>query len=86
MRKDHSYIRMKPHNFIQYFGPLFDRILTVVKTVYKSKNFYISVNTAQTMKFSIKIFLRILTGKKAPSNKTQALRKVRTWAFGMLVH
>ena len=44
MRKDHSHIRMKPNNFIQYFGSLFDRILTVVKTVNKSKIFYISVN------------------------------------------
>ena len=39
------------------------------------------------MKFSIKIFLRILTGKKAPSNKTPALRKstnMGVWAVGTL--
>ena len=32
------------------------------------------------------LLLRILTGKKAPLNKTLAIRKVRIWAFGLLVH
>ena len=32
------------------------------------------------------LLLRILTGKKAPLNKTPAIRKVRIWAFGLLVH
>ena len=30
--------------------------------------------------------LRILKGKKHPKIKLQRLRKVRTWAFGSLVH
>ena len=34
----------------------------------------------------LRIFLRILTGKKHPKIKLQHLRKIRIWTFGSLVH
>ena len=35
---------------------------------------------------SVKVFIRILTGKKHRQIKLQRLQKVRIWAFGPLVH
>ena len=38
------------------------------------------------IKHILKVFLRILTGKKHPKIKLQCLRKIRIWTFGSLVH
>ena len=44
------------------------------------------VRLRQAMKLKIEEFFKDTHREKAPSNKTPALRNVRIWAFGLLVH